>query len=145
METVFTPFASTVGGVLIGLAAVLLMALRGRVFGATGVLAGFLHPASRSDWSWRALLLAGMVGGPALFRLFAGDWPTIDVPIGLPALLVGGFVVGVGVTFGSGWTSGHGVCGMARLSPRSFAATAVFMATPAITVFLVRHVIGGAV
>ena len=145
METVFTPFASTVGGALIGLAAVLLMALRGRIFGATGVLAGFLHPASRSDWSWRALLLAGMVSGPALFRLFAGDWPTIDVPIGLPALLVGGFFVGVGVTFGSGCTSGHGVCGMARLSPRSFAATAVFMATTAITVFLVRHVIGGAV
>lgn len=77
-------------------------------------------------------------------RLLTGDWPTIDVPVSLPALLVGGFIVGVGVTFGSGCTSGHGVCGLARLSPHSFAATATFMITTAITVYVFRHVIGEA-
>jgi len=144
METAFTPFASLTGGALIGLAAVLLMGLRGGILGATGILAGFLNPASRSDWAWRALLLAGMVSGPAALRLLTGDWPTIDVPVSLPALLAGGFIVGVGVTFGSGCTSGHGVCGLARLSPRSFAATATFMVTMAITVYLIRHIIWGA-
>ena len=144
METEFTPIASLTGGALIGLAAVLLMGLRGRILGATGVLAGFLHPASRPDWVWRALLLAGMVSGPAALRMLTGDWPAIDVPVRLAALLVGGFIVGVGVTFGSGCTSGHGVCGLARLSPRSFAATARFMITTAITVYVIRHVIGGA-
>lgn len=144
METAFTPIASLTGGALIGLAAVLLMGLRGRILGATGILAGFLHPASRSDWVWRALLLAGMVSGPAALRLLTGDWPAIEVPVSLPALLVGGFIVGVGVTFGSGCTSGHGVCGLARLSPRSFAATATFMITTAITVYVIRHAIAGA-
>ena len=144
METAFTPIASLTGDALIGLAAVLLIGLRGRILGATGILAGFLHPASRSDSVWRALLLAGMVSGPAALRLLTDDWPTIDVPVSLPTLLVGGFIVGVGVTFGSRCTSGHGVCGLARLSPRSFAATATFMVTTAIIVYAIRHVMGGA-
>ena len=142
METSFTPFASLFGGVLIGLAAVMLLFLRGRIMGATGILAGALRPASRYDWTWRMLLLVGMVVGPWVYFAAAGDLPAIQVPVSTAALVVGGFIVGVGVTLGSGCTSGHGVCGMARLSPRSFAATGVFMLTTGLTVYVVRHMIG---
>lgn len=145
METVFTPAASLIGGALIGLATVLLLWLRGRILGATGILAGFLFPASQTDWTWRALLLAGMVSGPLAFQLLTGAAPLIQVPVGNLALIVGGFIVGVGVTFGAGCTSGHGVCGLARLSPRSFVAVLTFMATTAATVYVIRHVIGGGV
>lgn len=143
METEFTPIASLSGGVLIGLAAVLLMWLRGRIFGATGVLAGVLLPASQYDWTWRALLLAGMVCGPWVYFMLSGTPVPIEVPVSTAMLAVGGVIVGIGVTLGSGCTSGHGVCGMARLSPRSFVATGTFMLTTAITVYLVRHVFGG--
>ncbi|WP_417270466.1 YeeE/YedE family protein [Celeribacter sp.] len=143
MITEFTPWASLIGGILIGLSAVFLMAFQGRVFGATGVLAGFMTPQSSSDWTWRAWLLAGMVSGPLVYRLIAGEMPAIDVPVSNIGLIVGGIIVGLGVTFGSGCTSGHGVCGMARLSPRSIAATVTFMIFTAITVFVVRHVLGG--
>jgi uncharacterized membrane protein YedE/YeeE len=142
-ETEFTPFASLAGGVLIGLAAIALMALLGRVMGATGILAGAIRPADRADWSWRAAVLAGMVSGPAAVMLATGTMPAVEVPGSRAMLVAGGLIVGVGVTYGSGCTSGHGVCGMARLSPRSIAATLTFMATTALTVFIVRHVIGG--
>ncbi|WP_299879167.1 YeeE/YedE thiosulfate transporter family protein [uncultured Sulfitobacter sp.] len=142
METEFTPFASLAGGVLIGLAAVLLMLLRGRIMGATGVLAGAMLPASRYDWTWRAALLAGMFAGPWVFFALQGQLPQIEVPAATPMLLVGGFLVGVGVTLGSGCTSGHGVCGMARLSSRSFASTAMFMLTTGLTVYALRHLWG---
>ncbi|MBO6675038.1 MAG: YeeE/YedE family protein [Rhizobiales bacterium] len=145
METEFTPLASLVGGLLIGLASVLLMALRGRIFGATGILAGVLYPADRSDWTWRALLLLGMVTGPLVYMLMFGQMPAIEVPVGLGALLVGGFIVGLGVTYGSGCTSGHGVCGMARLSPRSIVATLTFMLTTGLTVYAVRHLFPGVI
>ena len=143
METVFTPWQSLGGGVLIGLASVLLMLAVGRIMGATGVLAGIFAPASMADFSWRVALLAGMVTGPTVYLLATGGMPEINVPVSMPMLLIGGFIVGVGVTYGSGCTSGHGVCGMARLSPRSIAATLTFMATTAATVFVIRHVIGG--
>lgn len=143
METAFTPWASLGGGVLIGVASTLLMLLLGRVMGATGVLAGLFQPASRSDFAWRAALLAGMVTGPAVVWLASGEMPTVQVPMSTTALLIGGLIVGVGVTFGAGCTSGHGVCGMARLSPRSIVATMTFMAFTFATVFVVRHVIGG--
>ncbi|MCC1493846.1 YeeE/YedE family protein [Cognatishimia sp. F0-27] len=143
IETAFTPWASLSGGVLIGIASTLLMLFAGRIMGATGVLAGLFQPASGSDFAWRAALLAGMVSGPALVWLVSGEMPAIEVPVSTPALVIGGLIVGVGVTFGSGCTSGHGVCGMARLSPRSFVATAVFMASTLATVFIIRHVIGG--
>ncbi len=143
METSFTPIESLAGGLLIGLAAVLLMALLGRIMGATGILAGVVMPAGLKDWSWRAALLAGAVAGPVVYRLIAGAAPEFSAPMPTPLLLVGGVLVGVGVTFGSGCTSGHGVCGLARLSPRSLAATLTFMATAFVTVFLVRHVFGG--
>ena len=143
MDTSFTPFASFAGGLLIGLAAMLLMATRGRVFGATGILAGFIAPSSSSDWAWRAALLAGMVTGPLAYLAVAGDFPAIQVPVSTPMMVIGGLIVGMGVTYGSGCTSGHGVCGLARISPRSIVATLTFMATTGLTVFLVRHVIGG--
>ncbi|MEQ6249354.1 YeeE/YedE thiosulfate transporter family protein [Sulfitobacter sp. HNIBRBA3233] len=142
IETAFTPFQSLGGGVLIGLSAVLLMATLGRIMGATGVLAGVLHPNGWSDWSWRTATLLGMVSGPLAIYLLSGGMPEISVPVSTPMLLVGGFLVGIGVTFGAGCTSGHGVCGMARLSPRSIAATLTFMLTTVITVYLVRHVFG---
>jgi len=148
METEFTPLQSLFGGALIGLAAVLLMLTLGRVMGATGVLAGLVAPlsgarAAPGDWAWRAVLLLGMVCGPAAYLLATGGFPRIDVPVSTPMLMAGGFIVGLGVTFGNGCTSGHGVCGLARLSARSIAATLTFMATTAATVFLIRHVWGG--
>jgi uncharacterized membrane protein YedE/YeeE len=142
METVFTPVQSLAGGALIGVASVLLMALMGRIMGATGVLAGLLQPANLADWSWRAALLAGMVSGPVVVMLITGQFPQVQVPVSTTMLVIGGLIVGVGVTFGAGCTSGHGVCGMARLSPRSIVATLTFMLTTAITVYVVRHVIG---
>lgn len=142
IETAFTPLQSLFGGTLIGLAAVLLMATLGRVMGATGILAGFLQPTGLSDWSWRAAVLAGMVSGPVAVLAMTGQMPAVQVPVSMPMLVVGGFLVGLGVTFGGGCTSGHGVCGMARLSPRSIAATLTFMLTTGITVFVIRHIIG---
>ena len=141
--TEFTPWMSLGGGILIGLAATLLMLVQGRIFGATGVLAGLVQPTSRSDFTWRAVLLAGMVSGPLVILALTGAMPTVTVPVSNTMLIVGGLIVGIGGTFGSGCTSGHGVCGMARLSPRSLAATLTFMATTGVTVYVVRHVIGG--
>lgn len=140
METAFTPGASLAGGALIGAAAVLLMALQGRVFGATGVLAGAVFGPDRG---WRLALIGGMLLGPAILWLATGAGPEVQVPVSLPMLLGGGLLVGMGVTWGAGCTSGHGVCGLARLSPRSLAATLTFMASCAATVFVIRHVIGG--
>jgi uncharacterized membrane protein YedE/YeeE len=143
METIFTPIQSLGGGVLIGFSAVLLMAVIGRIMGATGVLAGLIQPSGWSDWSWRAALVAGMVSGPVALFAMTGQMPAVQVPVSTLALVIGGLIVGLGVTYGGGCTSGHGVCGMARLSGRSIVATLTFMATTAATVFVVRHVIGG--
>lgn len=141
--TEFTPLASAFGGALIGLAAVLLMTFGGRIFGATGILSGAILPTGAGDRAWRWALLAGMVSGPLAVQLMTGSMPAVQIPISLPMIIVGGFLVGVGVNFSSGCTSGHGVCGMARLSPRSIIATLTFMAATIVTVFIVRHVIGG--
>lgn len=143
METDFTPLASLGGGALIGLAAVLLMLVFGRIMGATGILAGLLMPISRDDWLWRLALVLGMISGPLAMLATTGGFPAIEVPVSRTMLLLGGFIVGLGVSFGSGCTSGHGVCGLARVSPRSIAATLTFMATTAATVYLTRHVFGG--
>lgn len=139
--TEFTPVASLIGGIMIGLAATLLMAFHGRVAGMTGIMGGILPPIA-PDWPWRAAFLAGAIAGPFLFVASGGVVP-FAVPVSTFALLVGAFIVGVGVTYGSGCTSGHGVCGMARLSPRSIVATVVFMITAFITVFVTRHLLGG--
>ena len=142
IETAFTPFQSLSGGALIGVASVLLMATMGRVMGATGILAGFFQPANLQDWTWRAAVLAGMISGPVVIMAITGEMPAVQVPVSTTMLVIGGFIVGIGVTFGAGCTSGHGVCGMARLSPRSIVATATFMITTAITVYVIRHVLG---
>ena len=142
MVTEFTPIVSLAGGMLIGTAAILLMLVHGRIMGATGILAGVLLPANRSDFSWRLAVLAGMVTAPAVMLALTGGLPEIRVPSSTPVLIAGGLLVGLGVTFGSGCTSGHGVCGMARLSVRSIAATLTFMAATFATVFIARHILG---
>ena len=140
--TEFTPLVSLLGGALIGLASVMLMAFHGRIAGMTGILTGLLPPVS-SDWAWRAAFIAGAIIAPALMVTFTEQTVGFASPVPTPWLIIGGLIVGAGVFFGSGCTSGHGVCGMARLSPRSVAATAVFMTAAFITVFVVRHVLGG--
>jgi uncharacterized membrane protein YedE/YeeE len=141
--TVFTPVQSLLGGALIGLSAVLLMALNGRIAGITGVLSGLLPHAPAEDWAWRAAFLVGMVLSPFAYGTIGGQPVLIEVAASSGLLLLSGAIVGVGVTYGSGCTSGHGVCGLARMSPRSIAATLIFMTTAAATVFFVRHVTGG--
>lgn len=140
--TEFTPFLSLFGGSLIGLAAVLLMALHGRIAGMTGILTGVLPPFA-GDWGWRAAFLAGAIAAPALIVSATGYVIPFESPTPVPWLILGGLIVGAGVYFASGCTSGHGVCGMARLSPRSVVATLTFMVSTAATVFVVRHLIGG--
>jgi uncharacterized protein len=137
VQTLFTPYLSLAGGILIGLSAVMLMALHGRIAGMTGILAGVLPPLAR-DWQWRASFLAGSVVAPLLW-LALGNKIAFAVPVSMTALVIGGLIVGVGVTFGGGCPSGHGVCGIARLSRRSFAATGIFMLTAFVTVYLIRH------
>ncbi|UWR09302.1 YeeE/YedE family protein [Ruegeria sp. B32] len=143
METVFTPFASFGGGLLIGLGAVLLMLGLGRIMGATGIMSGLVFPDSWSEFSWRLALVAGMIVAPGLIYVLTGSMPAIEVPISPLMILVGGVIVGLGASLGSGCTSGHGVCGLSRLSTRSLVAVPTFMATAAITVFVIRHVFGG--
>ncbi len=143
METAFTPLQSAAGGLAIGLSAVLFMALHGRILGATGIVAGLLAGVRSPGWALRAAFVAGSVTAPALVLLATGAWPAVDVPVSILAVIVGGVIVGFGAMLGSGCTSGHGVCGLARLSPRSAVAVATFMATAFATVFLVRHVLGG--
>ncbi len=142
IETEFTPLAASLGGALIGLASVLLMWVRGNILGATGILTGFMQPSSSADWAWRAAILAGMVTGPLVYLFIAGEFPAIQVPVSKLSMIVGGVIVGIGVTYGSGCTSGHGVCGMSRLSPRSFVATLSFMAGITLMVFVTRHIFG---
>ena len=143
METAFTPWASLGGGALIGLAAVLLMALHGRILGATGILGGLLRFNDPSDWALRAAIIAGMAAGPLAWLLVSGELPVIDHPVPNWAVVLGGLIVGEGVSYGGGCTSGHGVCGIARFSRRSVVATLSFMASAIATVFVIRHVMGG--
>ena len=136
----FTPFSALAGGALIGLAAALLILGAGRIVGAAGIVGGALEIRD-SEASWRWSLIVGLIFSPAIARalwgaaapVFATHWP---------ALIVSGLLVGFGARLGSGCTSGHGVCGLARLSPRSLVATGVFMATAFVTVFVARHVVG---
>ena len=136
--TEFTPVQSLLGGGLIGLAAVLLMALHGRIAGMTGILAGALAPGG----GWRLAFLAGAVAAPLLLVRLGGVEIGFDSPVPLGWTALSGLLVGIGVSYGGGCTSGHGVCGLSRLSLRSLVAVPTFMATAAITVFVIRHVIG---
>lgn len=136
----FTPLASLGGGILIGLAAALLLLANGRIAGISGIAGGLLRPAG-GDIGWRLAFLLGLASAPLAWLAFRAMPPAqIDHS---PALLtIAGLLVGIGTRFGSGCTSGHGVCGISRLSPRSLAATACFMAAGFLTVFVMRHVIG---
>lgn len=140
--TDFTPLSALMGGALIGLATVLLMALHGRIMGATGIVAGLMRFEDGADWRLRLALLAGMILSPTALWLMTGRGPEIEVPVSWAALVAGGLIVGVGTAYGGGCTSGHGVCGLARLSRRSVVATASFMAAAFVTVFVIRHLLG---
>jgi len=136
----FTPWASLAGGILIGLAAALLLLANGRIAGISGTLGGLLRPA-RGDVAWRVSFLGGLFLAP-LAWLTLRAMPPAQIDHSPALLAAAGLLVGLGTRFGSGCTSGHGVCGIARLSPRSLAATACFMAAGIVTVFIVRHVLG---
>ena len=137
----FTPYASLIGGVMIGLAAFLLMLAHGRVMGVSGILGGIVIPSGKFDIGWRVLFVIGMLAGPFAV-IYLLDRPVDIMPAASGMILpVAGFLVGLGTAIGSGCTSGHGICGLARLSPRSLLAVGAFMATGTATVFLVRHVL----
>ncbi|HMV62202.1 MAG TPA: YeeE/YedE family protein [Zoogloea sp.] len=138
--THFTPQAALTGGALIGLATGLLLVLNGRIAGISGILGGLLQRCSVSELSWRAAFVAGLVVAPALFGLFL-PLPEIRVDARWGGLVVAGLLVGYGARLGSGCTSGHGVCGLSRMSPRSLVATLTFMGTGFMTVFVVRHLL----
>lgn len=140
--TEFTPLQSLLGGGLIGLAAVLLMAFHGRIAGMTGILSGVL--SSAGDRGWRVAFLSGAIAAPFLITRLAGLEIPFDSTTPFFWIIVSGLIVGVGVTLGGGCTSGHGICGNARLSPRSIVATVTFMLTTGMTVYVVRHLLGGA-
>lgn len=147
MPTDFTPWSALAGGALIGLAASLLMLGNGRIAGISGILGRLLPPWAAGgdrDWMPRLTFLAGIIAAPLLLQASgAWDWPAAWLPGGSLLMAVAGLLVGIGTTLGSGCTSGHGVCGLARLSPRSLAATLTFMAVAVATVFVRRHLLEG--
>jgi len=136
----FTPWRSLAGGVLIGVAVALFVLLNGRIAGISGVLGGLLN-GKQVDSAWRAAFIAGLVGAPLIYGLFAVV-PTPQIDADTAALALAGLLVGVGTRYGSGCTSGHGVCGISRGSRRSVVATFVFMGAGFATVFVLRHVLG---
>lgn len=136
----FTPWSSLAGGVLIGLAAAMFALLNGRIAGISGVIGGLLIPVT-GDVAWRAAFVLGLIGAPLVYQLVTA-LPTLQIDAGYSALIVAGFLVGIGTRYGSGCTSGHGVCGLSRLSLRSLIATATFMGAGFLTVFVFRHVFG---
>jgi len=138
----FTPLSAAIGGALIGLSAALLMLLIGRIAGITGILAGVLPPLW-SDQPWRLAFLAGLIGAPLLAALAGYTLAAPSIDEGWIVIVAAGLLVGFGTRLGGGCTSGHGVCGIARLSPRSIVATCVFMAVAIAVVAIRRHVIGG--
>ena len=135
----FTPWSSLFGGMLIGLAAAMFVLLNGRVAGISGVLGGLLTP-QRGDVSWRVAFVGGIVVAPVIYSLFL-VLPPVQIDADYASLIIAGLLVGVGTRYGAGCTSGHGVCGLSRLSLRSLAATATFMGAGFATVFLMRHVL----
>jgi uncharacterized protein len=136
----FTPGSALAGGVLIGVAAAMFALLNGRIAGISGIVGGLLKPA-KGDMGWRAAFVLGLVGAPMVYMLFAAV-PTSQIDAEFGALIAAGLLVGIGTRYGSGCTSGHGVCGLSRLSLRSFAATLTFMGAGFATVFVMRHLLG---
>ncbi len=141
--TEFTPLAGAIGGILIGLSAVVLMAGIGRVAGLSGIFGGLLTVNWSAEQGWRGTFILGLFAGAALTALLGGiDVSAISFAGGPVGIIVGGLLVGVGTALGSGCTSGHGICGIARLSRRGITATIIFMAAAVVTVFVTRHIVG---
>ncbi|MDQ3027949.1 MAG: YeeE/YedE family protein [Pseudomonadota bacterium] len=138
--TAFTPGSALAGGAIIGLATTLFILFNGRIAGISGILGGLLRPV-RADVPWRVAFLVGMLIAPLAYLAFAA-LPAIVIGAGYPVLVAAGLAVGAGTRYGGGCTSGHGVCGLSRLSPRSVIATLVFMASGFATVFVTRHLLG---
>lgn len=138
----FTPLSAAIGGALIGLSAVLLMLLTGRIAGISGIFGGLLNPDSR-DRGWRIAFIAGLILAPLLAGWIGYGMPTPKLPSSWTVIIVAGLLVGFGSRMGDGCTSGHGICGIARLSGRSIAATVIFMLTAVATVAVTRHILGG--
>jgi uncharacterized membrane protein YedE/YeeE len=138
----FTPLSAAIGGALIGLSAVLLMLLTGRIAGISGIFGGLLNPDS-SDKGWRIAFIAGLILAPLLATGVGYGMPTPQLPASWTVIIAAGLLVGFGARLGGGCTSGHGICGVARLSVRSIAATAIFMLTAIATVAITRHGLGG--
>lgn len=136
----FTPWHAALGGAIIGIAAAMFILLNGRVAGISGILGGLLRPA-RHDIAWRVAFVAGLVGSPLVYALFS-TLPAPRIDAGEVALVAAGLLVGVGTRYGSGCTSGHGVCGLSRFSPRSLVATLAFMLAGFATVYIARHLLG---
>ena len=137
----FTPVSAAIGGVLIGLSAGLLWLSVGRVAGISGIVGGLWSPRT-GDVTWRVAFLIGLIAAPLVYGWATGSLPRISVSVPPLIIIAGGLLVGFGTRLGGGCTSGHGVCGLARLSPRSLVATALFMSTAVATSFLLRHLIG---
>jgi uncharacterized membrane protein YedE/YeeE len=136
----FTPLPALVGGLLIGLAVALLILCNGRIAGISGIVGGLLQRQA-GDLLWRVGFVAGLIAAPLLYRIL-GELPESRIDATTPLLVCAGLLVGFGTRLGSGCTSGHGVCGLSRMSPRSFAATLIFMATGFAVVYVVRHLVG---
>jgi uncharacterized membrane protein YedE/YeeE len=136
----FTPWASLAGGLLIGLAAAMFLFLNGRIAGISGIVGGLLRPA-KGDIAWRIAFVLGLIISPFVFGM-AAPLPEVEIDASTLTLVVAGLLVGVGTRFGSGCTSGHGVCGLSRRSPRSMVATISFMFAGFVTVYVVRHLLG---
>ena len=139
----FTPLSALIGGILIGLSASAMLLIEGRIAGISGITAGVLKP-SRGDTLWRVCFLAGLLAGGILLRIFMPHAFDFGIVRPYPMLVAAGLLVGFGTRLGSGCTSGHGVCGMSRLSPRSLVATVTFIVSGAIVVYLVNHLTGSA-
>ncbi len=135
----FTPWSALAGGLLIGLAAAMFVLLNGRVAGISGVLGGLLKPLA-GDVLWRVAFIGGLVVAPLVYSLVAVV-PAVQIGAGYGAVILAGLLVGMGTRYGAGCTSGHGVCGLSRLSPRSLVATATFMGAGFMTVFVIRHLL----
>ena len=138
----FTPIPSLLGGMLLGIAAALYVLLHGRILGISGIVSGLMHP-KEGDRAWRIALILGLITAPLLAALFFEIRPIVEVDADWFAVLLSGVLVGFGTQYGSGCTSGHGICGLSRLSPRSLVATLSFMAAGFLTVYVIRHLIGG--
>ena len=139
VTTPFTPIASLLGGALIGLSAVLLMWATGRIAGVSGIAARLFPPYEDREFAGRLAFVAGLIAAPVLVRLVTGGLPAQTIAAAMPVLIVAGLLTGFGAVWGHGCTSGHGVCGLSRLSVRSLVATIIFMATGIATVFVTRH------